>query len=315
MKNIFKKLVGVVMTLALVFIPFMKVHAEEIDLGELPDPINVATEEEFVEKLQSEEAVYLVLTANINLTKPLEISGEVIIDGAGQFTLDGTNIQALPGSGNKSIVTAVGEGAEVALINITLANAPKYGVQAYNGGAILVNGVTIKDCGFGAILLNGGTGVIQDLTMIHNGSFEDGKTGNGIELAQGDAVTESPYLLMDGTFTTENQDTAIWVAENNPALETVMYGNTEGSEYKLSIEENALVVRNKNNEVVTTSNAALEDVNTEEVEQPSDTPNTPDVPTQNPEENPSTSDNLVIFVGLAIAALGLGTVTFRKLCK
>lgn len=315
MKSIFKKLVGIVMTFALVFIPFMTAHAEEITLEDLPEPVSVATEKELVEQLKGEEPVYIVLSADINLTKPLETSKEVLIDGDGQYTLDGTNIQAPEGSGNKSIITAVGEGAEVALINITLENAPKYGIQAYNGGAILVNGVTIQDCKFGAILLNGGTGIIQDLTMVHNGNFADGKTGNGIELAQGDAVSESPYLVMDGTFTTENQDTAIWIAENNDALETVMYGNTEESEYKLSIEENALVVRNSNDEVVTSSNAALEDLNTEEVEQPSDTPTTPDVPVQNPEENPSTSDNLVIFIGLAVVALGLGTVTFRKLCK
>ena len=167
--------------------------------------------------------------------------------------------------------------------------------------------------------------IVQDLTMIKNGNFEDGKTGNGIELGKGTYVTENPYLVMDGTFTTQDQDTAIWIAENDQLMadesSKLMFGNTENSEYKLEIEGNALVVKNSDGTTVTSSNAVLEQIATDETGNETTTPEDPtdtepeETPQQPAEENPSTSDNIMLFVSLAVISLGLSLVTFRKLCK
>lgn len=307
MKKSMKKFFAMFLVAALVLVPFVKVDAA--------DPIVVENEQQLKDALAQEGEVYIELKNDITLTAPLYVYGNVTIDGK-DFSIDGTNIVPLPEApSNKSIITAMA-GSELALTNIKLLNAPKYGVQAYNGGAVLVNGVTIQDCKFGAILVNGGALVVQDLTMIRNGSFEEGKTGNGIELGKGDDVTEDPYLVMDGTFTTQEQDTAIWVAENDRLMSEedskLMFGNTENSEFKLSLENNALVVKDSEGQTVASSNAVLEEIT---VEEDTDEPTTPEEPVQPGEENPSTSDNFMIFAGLAVIALGLGTVTFRKLCK
>lgn len=307
MKKSMKKFLSMFLVAALVLVPFVKVNAA--------DPIVVENEQQLKDALAQEGEVYIELKNDITITAPLIVNGIVTIDGK-DFSIDGTNIVPLPEApSNKSIITAQ-PGSELVLTNITLKNAPKYGVQAYNGGAVLVNGVTIQDCSFGAILVNGGALVVQDLTMIRNGSFEDGKTGNGIELGKGEYVTEDPYLVMDGTFTTEEQDTAIYVAENDKLMSEegskLMFGNTENSEFKLSLENNALVVKDSEGTTITSSNAVLEEIT---VEEDKDETTEPEEPTQPSEENPSTSDNVMIFAGLAVIALGLGTVTYRKLCK
>ncbi len=307
MKKSMKKFLSMFLVAALVLVPFVKVNAA--------DPIVVENEQQLKDALAQEGEVYIELKNDITITAPLIVNGIVTIDGK-DFSIDGTNIVPLPEApSNKSIITAQ-PGSELVLTNITLKNAPKYGVQAYNGGAVLVNGVTIQDCSFGAILVNGGALVVQDLTMIRNGSFEDGKTGNGIELGKGEYVTEDPYLVMDGTFTTEEQDTAIYVAENDKLMSEegskLMFGNTENSEFKLSLENNALVVKDSEGTTIASSNAVLEEIT---VEEDKDETTEPEEPTQPSEENPSTSDNVMIFAGLAVIALGLGTVTYRKLCK
>lgn len=313
MKANCKKILTMVITLALVLVPFINVRAEE-----LPDPVEVGSEEKLIEELANESTTSIKLTADIKLTKPLYAYREVVIDGDG-FTLDGANIVAgAEDGGNKSIITAQ-PGGELSLINIKLVNAPKYGVQAYNGGAVLLNGVTIEECKYGAVLINGGIVVVQDLTMIKNGSFDNGKTGNGIEIGKGANVTEDPYLVMDGTFTVQEQETVLWIAENdnlvNDENAKIMFGHTEDSEYTLSIEENALVAKNADGEVVAASNAILDEITSDEIV---DEPTTPDVeltPDQDPINPPATNDNVLLFAGLAVIALGLGTVTYRKLCK
>lgn len=301
-----KKFVSMVVAIALVFVPFMSVNAAE--------PVKVGTEAELIAALAQEGTVSIVLTGDIDVTQPLYATSEVTIDGAG-FTLDGTNIvpQATDGS-NKTIIT-VQPGGELELTNIKLVNAPKYGVQAYNGGAVLLNGVTIQNCNYGAVLINGGIVVIQDLTMIKNGNFENGNTGNGIEIGKGTAVTEDPYLVLDGTFTAQDQDTVLWIAENDQLVNDenakIMFGHTETSEYTLSLENNALVAKDADGTVVASSNAILDEITSDEVQNETPAP----TPTQKPVENPSTNDNIILFASLAVMALGLGTVTFRKLCK
>ncbi len=333
MKEKLKRWMMMVFAMALLFAPIMSVHAttpgdseptDEETEEQLTEEAQVKNEEELIKALDNEKVNKIVLLDNISVTVPLYVTRELTIDGGG-FKIDGTNIVSRPeDSGNASIITAQPTG-ELSLTNITLTNAPKYGVHAYNGGAVLLNGVTIQDCKFGAVLVNGGALIVQDLTMIKNGNFEDGKTGNGIELGKGTYVTENPYLVMDGTFTTQDQDTAIWIAENDQLMadesSKLMFGNTENSEYKLEIEGNALVVKNSDGTTVTSSNAVLEQIATDETGNETTTPEDPtdtepeETPQQPAEENPSTSDNIMLFVSLAVISLGLSLVTFRKLCK
>lgn len=319
MKKILRNVLVVVTLMAFLLVPCMSVRAAEVEVPEeLPEAIEVSTEEELVAALAHDELTVVKLTQDISLTAPLYVNSEVLLDGAG-FTLDGTNIVA-DGS-NKSIITASGKDAgDLLLQNIKLVNAPKYGVQAYDGGSVILDGVTIQECKFGAVLINGGNVAVMDLTMVKNGNFEDGKTGNGIELAKGDAVAEGndPYLIMAGTLTTQDQDTVLWIAEDNPKLENILYGTAEDSPYKLAVEGDALVLKDADGNVVATSNAVLSNLNTENPLEPTD-PDTPVDPTPEepttPEENPNTSDGLILFVVLAIVGLGLCAVSLKKLCK
>ena len=91
-----------------------------------------------------------------------------------------------------------------------------------------------------------------------------------------------------------------------------MFEGQKGLSISVSLENNALVVKDSEGQTVASSNAVLEEIT---VEEDTDEPTTPEEPVQPGEENPSTSDNFMIFAGLAVIALGLGTVTFRKLCK
>ena len=155
------------------------------DETELRNAINEATENDVIE-----------LSTDIVLKAPIEITDKnITINGKGNaITREETNWSP---NGNNGTLISVGSKAKVELKNVTLKNSQKYGVQSYNGGYVILNGVTITNCGYGAVLANAGTVEVKDLTLQKNGT----PNNNGIEIAKGDATDEAniPEVIMNGT--------------------------------------------------------------------------------------------------------------------
>lgn len=277
----------------------------------------VNTEEELINAINSaSDGDVIELSANITLTKPIEISGKnITINGKGNvITRDVTNWT--PNGSNGTLITA-GNGAKVTLSNVTLKNAQKYGIQAYDGGYVIVSNVTIGGCGFGGILVNGGTLEIRGLYLQKNGT----PNNNGIEIAKGDVVAanNNPTVIMNGTISSTEKENVIYVAENNPNLNKFEVKNTDTTTHKLLINDNKIVVTDKDNKILYTSNE-LKNVEvagenyvekTPEPEEPANKPETK--PTDKKDETPKTGveTNLIFAMGV-ITLSTVSIVLFRK---
>lgn len=195
------------------------------------------------------------ITEDITLEKAVEVSGKSItINGNHNTITADTNMAAADSSSsNKSMLTAVNAGAKITLKDVNLTGSPKYGVQAYNGGEVTLDGVNIYDCNFGGVLNNCGIVEIVDLTLGHNGKAE---SNNGIELGKGSAVTvEEPTLIMNGTLASDQTENVIYIAEDEAdkiSSFTVknIYDDQSGEKDRLYVDKNGnkiIVTDSKNN--------------------------------------------------------------------
>lgn len=195
----------------------------------------------------------ITLTDNITLETPITISGKDITINGDSYKITGTgDKQTDPGTGNKSLFTVM-TNSKVIFTNIILANSPKYGVQSYDGGYVILDNVTITNCSYGGVLVNAGTVEIVDLTLEANGKNND----NGIEISKGKSVTSEnvPSLLMNGTISATNQENVIYLASDpNDATTEIVIENTENTTNKLLLDGNKIVVTDSNNNVVYESN-------------------------------------------------------------
>ncbi len=205
---------------------------------------------------EESDFVTIKLGADIELTSTLSISGKVIIDGQGHTIKKATSWT----DNADSLVTAMPNG-DVVLENVKLTGALKYGVHAYNGGKVTLDGVEIRDCAFGGVLVNGGTVTIIDLTLGHNGKTND---NNGIEIGKGTAVDKEPSLVMDGTLTSSETENVIYIADNDE-LDEFSVQNTEESKDKLYVTGKTITVTDENNEVKYVSNEAKSGVTATDV--------------------------------------------------
>ena len=256
----------------------------------------------------------IVLENDITITKPIELFKDTEISSLNGYTLDGTGM-SLNGK-NGSILAAH---AKLTLDNVNLKGAAKYGVQAYENGDVTLNGVTISNCEWGAILVNGGQVVINSLVMDSNAW--------GIEFAKGENVTGDPALVMDGTIYVNNQPDAITVDETQ--VDKFLIENTEASTNKIVLEDNKLLVKDDSGKTVVESKVLANDLvvsidGTEEVTKAPEveTPEKPEITepvvtttTQASEENPNTADNVGLYFVLALMGLGVAGITTKSLIK
>ena len=195
------------------------------------------------------------ITEDITLEKAVVVSGKSItINGNHNTITADTNMAAADSSSsNKSMLTAVNAGAKITLKDVNLTGSPKYGVQAYNGGEVTLDGVNIYGCNFGGVLNNCGIVEIVDLTLGHNGKAE---SNNGIELGKGSAVTvEEPTLIMNGTLASDQTENVIYIAEDEAdkiSSFTVknIYDDQSGEKDRLYVDKNGnkiIVTDSKNN--------------------------------------------------------------------
>ncbi len=276
---------------AFMVVPFMGVNAET----------TVNTYDELVAALKNGGEI--VLGQSIDVTGPLSTDKDVTLNGNGN-TLNAVYTGT---SGNQTIITSTA--GTLTLQNISLTNSPKYGVQAYNGGNVVLDGVTISNHTdkFGAVNINGGTVTIKDLTMTDN--------LYGIEFAAGLNVTGTPALIMDGVIKGNQKDVLYVDIDQITADKTISVENTENSTQKISLKDNTIVLM-EGDKVLATSNelatGTTVDVDGEKLqaEEPAKEPTTPEEPkdenndVKDEVENPKTSDGIMITVAaLAVSAV------------
>ncbi len=243
------------------------------------------------------------ITENISLKKPIGITDKnITIDAKGHSI---TKADDWTNSGNDGSFISVGAGAKVTLTNITLQNSEKYGVQAYNGGYVILNGVRINNCGFGAVLVNAGTVEVRDLTLGRNGN----PNNNGIEIAKGSTTDAEnvPTVVMNGKLTSTETENVVYVAENNPTLKNFEVKNEEGTEDKILISGNTVVITDKQGKVLYKSN----DIGDVEVAGEKYTAPKNEDPKKDETPKTGTEDNLLLSVTL-MTALVFAVVTIAK---
>ncbi len=198
----------------------------------------------------SNDGDVLSLTSNIALIRPIEIVDKTLTINGNGFTIT-RNTENWSENGSNATLLTAGAGAKLTLTNLKLTNSQKYGVQSYNGGYVILDGVTISNCGFGGVLVNAGTVEVRNLVLHKNGQT----TNNGIEIAKGYSVNtgdNEPTLIMNGTLSSSEKDNVIFVAINDK-LSEFKVENTESSENKVLLNGNEIVVTDANNDVIFTS--------------------------------------------------------------
>ncbi len=296
MKNKLISILGAIV-LAVVIMPITKVNAA---------PLEASDEATLRSTILSGGEI--TLTDNIETKEPIEVSNEVVINGNGKTIsaaedFNTTNI-------NQTILS-VNEGGKLTLKNVTIADSKKYGLQAHQNGILIIDGVTVKNSNFGAILINGGQVTIKNLTMIDN--------AYGIEFGKGDGVTEASELIVDGTIE-GTQETMLHIDLPNPETDKISIKNTENTKTTIVLEDNKLVVKDDKGTVIggTTTEVkadldlSLKPVQTPEPEEePSITEET--AKGDSPEENPKTGDNGILYIATAILGVGATMLVSKKL--
>lgn len=188
------------------------------------------------------------LLGDFEIDEIIVVSGKTItIDGDGNTISGNVEVISQNGQNNQSLITANLEGATIYLQNVELTSSPKYGVQAYFGGKVVLDGVNIHDCNYGGVLNNCGTVEIVDLYLGYNG--ENGN--NGIEMSKGQSLADEqvqPTLVMNGTLESNQTENVIYIAED--AADTITaftVENAAGTTDKLLLDGNKVVVTDENN--------------------------------------------------------------------
>lgn len=247
MRNTLKIALFFVIVLAvLLFVPSIcnAANLEASDEATLLSQISSASENDVI-----------VLTSDIELSSnvAVTINKNITIDGQGQYKLYATDDwYNQKESGDQSLIT-VHNGSTVTLKDITLTHSQKYGVQAFNGGAVILDNVTVSDCKFGGVLVNGGTVTVKSVNLGSN----LGSEYNGIELGKGGTVTNNPTLIMDGEIASAESEVINIATNDNLTAFTVQ--NTENTSNKIAVVGNQVVITDSENNVVYTSNDPVAD--------------------------------------------------------
>lgn len=309
-----------------IFVAFFAFGVMNVDAKE----IAVTDEATFKDALDSSvTGDVIVLEDNITISSKTNAPGvtgkEITIDGK-NFTITGWRDEQGSTSGDQTIITA-GSNGKIHLKNVTLTNSQKYGVQAYNGGYVSLDGVTINNCRYGGILLNAGTIEVISLNLGFNGQNPDGQGGilnNGIEVSTSVKLEDPnaiPSIIMNGTINSTEKDNVIYFASDvNDNTTGFIVKNTENTTDKILVNGKTAVITDATNEVKYESNELKEGTDFEgeeytpniEVTDPVETPEEVTEEVSN-EENPETSDGILLFLGLTIVGFTGAALAYRRL--
>lgn len=238
-----EKTIKIILFLALALIALLCIpnfsNAAETETATDEDSLNTAIQ-------NVDDGGTVKIQNNITITKPITIQKVLTIDGNGYTIVGSTEWTST--SGNQTMFTASSSKAKLTLKNIDLNNGPKYGVQAYDGGTIILNNVSITGFRYGGVLVNGGNVEIIDLHLGTNGTGAN----NGIEIDQGAAVTSKPTLTMNGSLTSDSKENVVRPATNGNLIEFTIT-NTESTTNKVVIAGDKVVLTDENNNVISES--------------------------------------------------------------
>ena len=205
----------------------------------------IATDEEsLITAIQNvDDGGTVEIQNNITVTKPIVIQKTLTIDGNGYTVAGSTDWTST--SGNQTMFTAQFAAGKLTLKDINLNNGPKYGVQAYDGGTVILNNVSIVGFRYGGVLVNGGNVEVIDLHLGFNGT----DTNNGIEIDKGASATNNPTLTMNGTLTSDVNENVVRPATNGNLTDFTIT-NTESTTNKVVIAGDKVVFTDKNNNVI-----------------------------------------------------------------
>lgn len=213
----------------------------------------INSEEELTDSINSaSNGDTINLSSDIVLTKPVEITGKTITINGNGHTITKNDTNWTPHGSNGTLITAGLSGTKLNLINISLKNSQKYGVQSYDGAYVTLDNVTISGCGFGGVLVNAGTVEVKKLTLYKNGN----PSNNGIEIAKGNGIyteTNKPILIMNGTLSSTESENVIYIAVND-RLSEFEVKNTDTTVNKALINGNKVVITDENNNILYESN-------------------------------------------------------------
>ena len=249
MKNLLKTFVLLIVLLIALFINpnFINAATTVGSEQDLRDAITNAQNGEVIE-----------LSQNISLTSPIEITGKVLtINGNGHtITKDSSNWS--PAGNNGTLITAGSAGTKVTLRSLKLTNSQKYGAQSYNGAYLILDDVTISNCGYGGVMVNAGTVEIMNLMLERNGSTNN----NGIEIGKGSSIQTGenmPKLVMNGSLTSTEKENVVYIADNDELSEFEVE-NTETTTDKVFVSGDKVVVTDKQNNIKFESNTTEVDI-------------------------------------------------------
>lgn len=270
--------------------PVMNVHAE--------GTITVTTEEELFDAVENSDATTIILGNDIDITKKLNVTRSLTIDGAnhtlryaGTFKDGSTNNQVW-GSNNPAPY-----------------NGGVYVIHVYNTTA------TIKD-----ITLTGGNAALNvngsDVTL--TGSIDVSGNGfGGIEVGKGQAVTNKPILNFENATLKNDTESAttptLWVDKLSLDEVSVTFNGIEaGVSYNTQDKSQLLFYVDEQN--VPEDNDEIQRFEIPTSENKEDEAGTEVVtPEQVEEQNPETSDPMLIFVLFGIIGLSISIVSFKSI--
>lgn len=173
--------------------------------------------EEALRQAVTQNGAEITLTDDITVSSPLRVTGKnVTIDGAGQYSISASPDFAGTGK-DGSVITVTGSAV---LKNLTVdgnkATNQKYGVQVYGVGSTMeLTGVTIQNCKWGAMIVNGGSANANGLTLKNNDWGVE--VDNGVNIPEG----TKPSLTLSDVDIREQGDAAIWIPEKTLGLAKV----------------------------------------------------------------------------------------------
>ncbi len=269
------------------------------------DVTTVADEDSLKEALANNAVISL--EDDITLTGPIEITNSITINGNGHTIKGAEGFTST--TANKSLFTA-SNGGSLTLTNVKLANSPKYGVQAYVGGTVTLNGVTISNCAYGAVLVNGGTLDVKSVTFGSNGN----NTGIEVSTSKGAAGQNAvPKIIMDGEIKAGDDCNIFYLAtDENDATTKVQIENNSSEQKILFTEDGSIVLADSENNLVFKSNAkdTLQVIGETEVY----TPNAPKAEAKEKDSTPKTGSVNYVAITLSIMAIaGSAVLVMKKL--
>ena len=186
------------------------------------------------------EITKVTLGGDVTLTKTLNVTQPVALDGAG-YTL-----KAAEQLGENHVVNIMAGGVTLQNVTVDAKNVGKYAVHVYNVENVTLEKVTAVNGKFNGVLVNGSTVTMKDMTFRGNGGENTDR--GGIELGKGSGVASAPKVTLQGTFESDRLEHVISVDVKQVSKEEVKNAvNSADSNLVIKVNEDGTVTAEDKN--------------------------------------------------------------------